>query len=250
MRPGTAEFYDSCPFYAAREEYRLLTLQKILKRDWRIREFFRMGLPKGRLLDVGCGHGEVVRAASLMGYEAFGVDMDEKAIAVARRIGIPNVSVGMAEDCKEGPFQIITCLDVLEHLQDPVGVLSNFAKSLAPRGKVAISLPAWDRGPFLYCAGTDNPPHHLTMWTETAVKAFADRAGYTVEQMKRKPYHGEDFMVRCRHEWAWINRDIFPVKVLRRLLLPGFIVFGAALRVLCQYKGFSILGLLSPRETS
>jgi len=248
MRPGSAEYYaeyyGGCGFYEAREISRLQSLKKILKWDWRIREFHELGLPKGALLDVGCGLGEMVRAATLLGYKAFGVDMDEKAIAVAKRVGIPNVAVGKAEDCKEGSFQIITCLDVLEHLQDPVGVLGSFATCLAPDGKVVISLPVWDHGPFLYCRRRDNPPHHLTVWTETAIMALAERAGYVVLRMIRKPYGGDDFIVRCRFEWAWINRQIFPVKVLRRLLLLGFVAFATMLRVSLRCKGSSILALL------
>ena len=245
MQPGSADFYASCPFYSARPQYRLLSLKKILSRDWRIRQFRALNLPKGRLLDVGCGHGEMVRAASLMGYEAFGVDMDEKAIAIARKLGIPNVSVGRAEDSKEGPFDIVTCLDVLEHLQNPVGVLRDFGSALAPGGCIVISVPAWDRGPFLCCVGTDNPPHHLTMWTETAVNALAVRAGYDVVEMIRKPYSGQDFMVRCRHEWPWINRDIFVVKALRRLLMVPFVASAALLRTLLQCQGATLLAVLS-----
>jgi 2-polyprenyl-3-methyl-5-hydroxy-6-metoxy-1,4-benzoquinol methylase len=248
MRPGSPEFYASCRFYASREAYRLLSLDKILKRDWRIREFYKWDIPRGRLLDVGCGHGEFVRAAGLLGYQAFGVDMDEKAIAVARRIGIANVTVGRAEDCKEGPFQVITCFDVLEHLEDPVAVVRSFATSLAPNGRIVISLPAWDCGPFLLCPDADNPPHHLTLWTETAVKALADRTGLAVLKMTRMPYCGQNWIVRCRHECAWINRDVLPIKVLRRLLLAVFTPAAALFRVLFHWKGYSLLALLAPNR--
>jgi len=41
MRPGSAEFYASCPTSVSREGHRLPGLEKILQRDWRIREFRR-----------------------------------------------------------------------------------------------------------------------------------------------------------------------------------------------------------------
>jgi SAM-dependent methyltransferase len=247
MIPASTEFYGSCSFYEAREFFRLRPLRRISLRDWRIRAFRRLELPEGRLLDVGCGHGEMVWAATQMGHEAFGVDMDEKAVAVARRLGIPNVTVGRAEDSPAGPFDIVTSFDVLEHLQDPVLVLSGISRILAPGGHVVIAVPAWDKGPFLHIPKADNPPHHLTMWTETAVEALADRAGFRVERLIRKPYGGYDFIVVLLHRWSRFGRDTLAAKASRRLVLAVSVVKSAVLRALFRFKGGTILASLSPR---
>jgi len=247
MRAGSSAFYARCPFYSARQGYRLLSLEKILRRDWRIRQFQKLDLPKGKLLDVGCGHGETVRAASRMGYEAFGVDLDERAIEIARRVGIANVSVGLAENAQGGPFDVITILDVLEHLENPVGVLRDLKKVLKPQGALVVAVPAWDHGPFV-SDSADNPPHHLTLWTESALQAIAERAGYRVSQMLRKPYTGTDYMVTCRHTIPLMNRDILPVKALRRLLeFAVFLPIGALIRVATRCKGRTLLAVLRPQ---
>ncbi|ENO12279.1 methylase involved in ubiquinone/menaquinone biosynthesis [Thermoplasmatales archaeon SCGC AB-539-C06] len=74
-----------------------------------------------KLLDIGCGTGFLLRAASLKGLETFGVDVSEEAIKLAKKVSPKSfISVGKGENLKfeDNAFDYITCLGSLEHFLD------------------------------------------------------------------------------------------------------------------------------------
>ncbi len=86
--------------------------------------------PGRRLLDIGCGKGQFVGVAREVGWDAWGVEFDEGAVETARHAGSQTVFAGSL-DHPDLPavFDVITLWDVIEHLQDPRGVL---AQALRP----------------------------------------------------------------------------------------------------------------------
>jgi SAM-dependent methyltransferase len=104
------------------------------------------GLPGGlRVLDVGCGSG--VHGAELkriLGHRVTGVDISEESIVKARtRMEAAYVADVTKPDAYpfETGFDVIVFSDILEHLYDPVAVLSDHVKLLKPGGHVVVSLP-------------------------------------------------------------------------------------------------------------
>lgn len=97
-----------------------------------------------RLLDVGCGAG--VMAASLTTYgEVAGIDLSTPAIELARQL-VPKADfvAGRLEDgVLEGPFDVITLFDVLEHVPSPElpGLLAQLDARLGAEGIVVASTP-------------------------------------------------------------------------------------------------------------
>ncbi|MFH0732449.1 MAG: class I SAM-dependent methyltransferase [Candidatus Omnitrophota bacterium] len=81
-----------------------------------------LGSQRGRrLLDVACGIGLLLCAASKRGLETFGIDISEEAVRLAKGISPDSViSVGEAEDIRFGDntFDYVTCLGSLEHFLD------------------------------------------------------------------------------------------------------------------------------------
>ena len=75
-----------------------------------------------RILDVGCGTGANLKTLSAFG-EAEGVDVSPDAIEFCRERGLTNVKLGAAEELpyESGTFDLVTALDVVEHLDDDVG---------------------------------------------------------------------------------------------------------------------------------
>jgi 2-polyprenyl-3-methyl-5-hydroxy-6-metoxy-1,4-benzoquinol methylase len=103
-------------------------------------------LPKGlRVLDVGCGSG--VHGAELKrihNHRVTGVDISPVSIAKARTrleaAYVADVTKPEAYPFEAG-FDVIVFSDILEHLYDPVAVLSDHVKLLKPGGHVLVSLP-------------------------------------------------------------------------------------------------------------
>jgi 2-polyprenyl-3-methyl-5-hydroxy-6-metoxy-1,4-benzoquinol methylase len=93
-----------------------------------------------RLLDVGCGKGQFVRVAREEGWDAWGVELDEGACAYAHReLGLNTVLHGsLGHPDLSGRFDVITLWDVIEHVDDPVGILTDVARHLSDNGVVAI----------------------------------------------------------------------------------------------------------------
>ena len=104
-------------------------------------------VPAGaRVLDVGVGAGAVARFLSGRGCQVWGVEIDREAARHAERwcVRVVNADVETLDvDAEFGDecFETVLCLDVLEHLKDPVGALRRMMRRLSPGGQVVISLP-------------------------------------------------------------------------------------------------------------
>jgi SAM-dependent methyltransferase len=108
----------------------------------RLRAVAAMGV-RGRLLEVGVGHGAFLRHAALHGWDVIGVEVSRYAAAyVKERHGI-DVLCGPIEtvDVPEGAFDMIHMSHVLEHLLDPVAALQRIRRLLSRRGVLALEVP-------------------------------------------------------------------------------------------------------------
>jgi SAM-dependent methyltransferase len=111
----------------------------------------RVGLPeRGRMLDLGCGNGAMLRSFSeqLPGWSLAGNELDDKNRVVIE--AIPRVEKLYAGEIETvpGSFDAITLLHVLEHVPNPVGFLKRIAASLNSGGLVVVEVPDFQHSPF------------------------------------------------------------------------------------------------------
>ena len=107
----------------------------------------RVGLAGKKVLDVGCGGGILAEAMAQRGAQVTGIDMGEAPLAVARLHQLESgVSVeyeqSTAEEFAEqhaGTFDVVTCLEMLEHVPDPGSVIRACTRLLKPGGQVFFS---------------------------------------------------------------------------------------------------------------
>jgi SAM-dependent methyltransferase len=97
--------------------------------------------PRGRLLDVGAGSGILVEEAVRRGYDAIGVEPASWLQRRARERGLPVLRGTFPHPEIRGRFEVITLVDVIEHVPDPVGLLADVAGALAPDGVALIATP-------------------------------------------------------------------------------------------------------------
>ena len=109
-------------------------------------------LPKGsqRYVDIGCGFGGSLVAYGRHGMEACGIEVDEERIRFARlncqdfQVDAKIVPCSVVEDRlwnRLGTFDVITCLDVIEHVTDVRKALGNMACLLKPGGLLVLEIP-------------------------------------------------------------------------------------------------------------
>ena len=97
--------------------------------------------PAGRLLDVGAGSGILVEQALARGYAAKGIEPSEWLQRRAADRGLPVYQGTLPHPDLPGPFDLVTLIDVIEHVPDPVGILQKITSVLAPDGLVAVVTP-------------------------------------------------------------------------------------------------------------
>ena len=105
------------------------------------------GLFAKTVVDIGCGGGLLSEAMARLGAKVSGIDMSAEALEVARLHALESgVSVDYqqttAEDFAQrhaGQFDVVTCLEMLEHVPDPEAVIAACAKLVKPGGQIFFS---------------------------------------------------------------------------------------------------------------
>lgn len=97
-----------------------------------------------RLLDVGCGSGELLEAARDRGWDTVGVEVVEESVAVARARGL-DIRHGLLQESglPERHFDVVSAFHVLEHMNDGTEFLQLIARWVRPGGHVCIEVPNW-----------------------------------------------------------------------------------------------------------
>lgn len=127
-----------------------------------------------RLLEIGPGRGGFARLAAASGWDVLAVDLFPGG-------PLPVPVVPSIEDAaRTGAFDVVCLFDVIEHLADPLVILSQLPSLLAPGGCVAIAAPNAGGGSFR-SLGFDwselKPPEHLSVPSHRGMEAVLKRAG-------------------------------------------------------------------------
>jgi 2-polyprenyl-6-hydroxyphenyl methylase/3-demethylubiquinone-9 3-methyltransferase len=114
-------------------------------RHWQVDECSRTPLQGKTALDVGCGAGLLAEPLARLGAKVTGLDAAPELIAVAHehasRQGLEiDYRAGELEQL-EGQFDLVTCMEVIEHVADPAAFVRALAKRLAPDGLLVLSTP-------------------------------------------------------------------------------------------------------------
>jgi SAM-dependent methyltransferase len=135
--------------------------------------------PGERVLDAGCGSGRTLDELGRYG-RAHGVELNPLGLAAARRRG-HHVEQAPVEAIPfdDATFDLVTCLDVIEHTDDDVVVLTELRRVTRPGGHLVVSVPAHPR----LWSRHDEVNGHRRRYTRRTLHAAAEAAGWRVERM-------------------------------------------------------------------
>lgn len=181
------------------------------------------------VLDVGCGGGILSESMAGKNASVTGIDLSDKALQVARlhllesgrQVNYRKIAVeDMAVECP-GSFDIVTCLEMLEHVPDPASVISSCAKLVKPGGWVFFSTLNRNPKSYLFAIigaeyvlnmlprGTHDyakflKPSELSQYCRNANLNVSDLTGMSYNPINKIYSLGHDtsvnYMIACRRD--------------------------------------------------
>ena len=165
------------------------------------------------VLDVGCGGGILAESMARRGARVTGIDLSEKALNVAElhlRESKLNVEYkALAVDDCPGSFDVVTCMELLEHVPDPAGMVAACARLVRPGGQVFFSTINRNPKSYLFAVvgaeyvlgllpkGTHDyqrfiKPSELSRWSRGAGLRPGELIGMTYNPVTRRYRLGRD----------------------------------------------------------
>jgi SAM-dependent methyltransferase len=144
-------------------------------------------------LDFGCGNGELVRRLSALGIHARGTDFDSKALATCRAAGLDVMPIEECNQLPSGSVDLATCMNVIEHVPHPEGVLRLLRRLLRPRGRLLLETP--NATSWMALAMGDRwrgleVPRHLNIFSPAGLSSLLVRSGFSVVDSRFVPAAG------------------------------------------------------------
>ncbi len=187
--------------------------------------------PVGRFLDVGCGIGSLVKSMQEIGWESRGVEISSNAIKIAKNGGL-NVYLGdlIQQGFPSNFFDLINMDNVLEHVHNPLQVLTEVSRILKNNGRFYCSVPNFDsfqnRNFGKYWRALD-VPRHLYFFTPNTLSILFEKSSLRIIKMRSSIRKGNERLPSTRVMLHDLNKytsyfDV-AVKNLKELLLKPFL---------------------------
>lgn len=212
-----------------------------------------------QFLDVGCGTGLILQALSQR-REAVGVDMSPLAVDYAKQRGLSQVFCAELAELqtvasRAWAFRVAVLLDVIEHVQDDLGLLRQVYQTLKPGGQVLITVPAY---PWMW-SQHDVLNHHYRRYTARQLRDVVSASGFEMQKLSfyntwlflpallQKAVSGQrpvqDAAETIPTVAPWLNALFKGIFASEQYLLPHVnFPFGVSLLAIAQKPGESDFG--------
>jgi len=230
-------YYDNPDFYSEEDgkhygyDHYFQDKENIqLNFNGRIKRIGKLKPEKGKLLDVGCAAGFVLDLARKDGWEVYGVDLSKEAIAYAKselKLNVQQKTLAEAGYADEY-FDVVTILDVIEHLPDPRKEINAMGRVLKKGGLIVITTPnVGSLVPKLigkHWLEYKRVREHIYFFSNKTLRKMLEEEGFTVVRVEST---GRIFELRKLLEMATLQSRIFSLfhkmvknNVLGRIKIP------------------------------
>ena len=195
---GTMRDYTYEILYESEADHWWLASRRRMVVDWVMQRY--PGRHDLRILDVGCGTGMMLVEMARLG-QAQGIDASDEALGFCRRRGLTAVQKGnvLQLPFADGSFDVLTGVDILEHIDDDVGAVREWRRVLKPGGRLFLFVPAHR---WLWSL-QDEISGHRRRYTASGLKRVVEEGGLTVERQ------------------SYVSTYLLPVIVLGRIWLKA-----------------------------
>ncbi|MBI2430654.1 MAG: class I SAM-dependent methyltransferase [Candidatus Levybacteria bacterium] len=145
---------------------------------------------KGKILDVGCGTGDTLVLLKKLGWDTYGIDMDNSALAIGRKRGLENLKLGTYKDLDTYPdnyFDAIRLYHVIEHLDDPALCLRLIRKKLKRKGELIMGTPNMESMISKlfksYWYNLDSP-RHFFLFSPATLGKLVEKEGFRIKKIE------------------------------------------------------------------
>lgn len=140
--------------------------------------------PRGKkLLDIGTGKGYLLDVAGRMGFDCYGLELSSYAASKAAERFPGKIFTGTIEQAKypDGMFDVVTLTDLIEHIGDPMSLMTEIKRILAPGGLVFIITPntASLTRKLLGKRWFQYKYEHVIYWNPKSLRRLLDSFGFT-----------------------------------------------------------------------
>jgi len=176
-----------------------------------------------RLLDVGCGNGDFLQVARQRGWEVYGTEFTDEALAVCTAKGL-NMQQGPLNPAYYAPgyFDVITSFEVIEHINTPAGEAGHMAALLRPGGLAYVTTPNFNclaRRLLGRHWGVIMYPEHLGYFTATTLRQLFEARGFRTGRVLATGISP----ARIRYDaGAWFPQPAGPPPTAAELYAPPF----------------------------
>lgn len=163
-----------------------------------MRSMYLHDMAPGRVLDVGCGSGDFLHRMHNLGWSVTGIDFDSKAIENAKkRVGesstFLNTDLAGAR-FPDNSFDAVTMSHVIEHVPDPVALLTEVRRILKSSGRLVVTTPnihSFGHQKFQDCWAGLDAPRHLQVFSLPALQRCAGKAGFGTMKASTSAAHAD-----------------------------------------------------------
>ena len=146
-----------------------------------------------RVLDLGCGEGDLTAVLARAGARTLGVDVAEAALARARRrhpeLSFERVPIDGPLPLEDGAFDVVWASEVIEHVADTARWLSEVRRVLAPGGRLLVTTPNHGRLALaLHGVGRYSEPlgDHLHLYSTGSLRTLLDEFDFAQIEVERR----------------------------------------------------------------
>ena len=167
----------------------------------------RSAVPSGKLLDIGCGCGDLMERARRY-YDCVGLEPSPTAAAAVRAKGFPVLEATFeAAEIVPGSFDVVTMDAVIEHVPSPTAALRKINSILRRQGVVALKTPKFG-GPAYRSHGPGwngfRHGYHTFLFTGKTLGSFLEKTGFEVLARPRRDRILDDILIL----WGRKVRDV------------------------------------------